>query len=196
MGDLYIVTFSITFSTTKDYAALGQPVIGVLNKAFGEGFEDSEEKYMPVSVSANRYFMPVCYYDPIGANKRYSEKTENKVYIKGPTVLANKVIFFDSKKVCEASNSSGTVTKVYDLYTASITSTNSLDIIGKLQVTRTYDDETGECYANCILTSGSGDLYTLSGSYITSQAGLVLYGTKTLIVGTASNSIAGQKLFD
>lgn len=150
MGDLYIVTFSITFSTTKDYAALGQPVIGVLNKAFGEEFEDSgdsdsKEKYMPVSVSANRYFMPVCYYDPIGANKRYSEKTKNRVYINGPTVLVNKVIFFDSEKVCKASSANfETVSKVYDLYTASTTDIKSLNIIGKLEVTRTYDDEANE----------------------------------------------------
>lgn len=99
LGDLYIIEFSITFTTIDDYAALGQPVTCLLNRDFG--WEDRDEttneliyKYTRNSVIANKYYMPAIY-----GYREHNEAPDdnNRVYITAPTSLLNKMLYFDTK---------------------------------------------------------------------------------------------------
>ena len=96
LGDLYIIEFSITFTTVDDYAALGQPVTCLLNRDFGYEDKNNGEvlyKYTRDSVISNRYYMPAIY----GYKEHNGAPTNGRVYVTSPTSLLNKLLYFDTK---------------------------------------------------------------------------------------------------
>lgn len=67
LGDVYIVEFSIEFTTVDDFAALGVVNVGVIGKSFGLTIDylntsdnsDDDYNYTIETVSNNKFFMPM-----------------------------------------------------------------------------------------------------------------------------------------
>ena len=116
IGDLYIIEFSLEFTTVDDFAALGMVNVGILGKGFRSSLDDNgttnntddDYLYTISSVSNNKFYMPsiikedinsIALNVPVKINSRPIKITVTSEDDEGSAIVYNPSIGIDNKIV-------------------------------------------------------------------------------------------------